>query len=65
MANPWMLVDRAALKDTVASIRTAAAKHGGSHVEVTLRENTECGVNYTIPVDTAANIMRDHVVGAT
>lgn len=34
MANPWRLVDRVALDDTVAVIKTAAAKHGGNHVEV-------------------------------
>lgn len=33
MANPWLLVDRAVVVDTVATLRTAAAKHGGNHIE--------------------------------
>lgn len=38
MANPWRLVDRVALNDTVAAIKAAAAKHGGNHVEVPCRQ---------------------------
>lgn len=38
VANPWLLVDRAALQETVATIKTMAAKHGGSYVEVQQRE---------------------------
>ena len=33
-SNPWLLVNHVAVEDTVMTIKTAAAKHGGNHVEV-------------------------------
>lgn len=38
MANPWRLIDHVALDETIATIKTAAEKHGGNHVEVPCRQ---------------------------